>query len=510
MFLALGLIAAAGAVNVLAAVATTCTNRGQEHMLLQSRSSKSSLKRAGSEGVAARTAEDSILLRTASNSTDGSKQQDTQSWWVSEFFCPPLNYQSQAYAVPLASPDFFEPVLATHPPGSEAVQQAIIVVNGATRADEKYFRDMVRIVGQRNKQEHTLVVAPAWGEKRCSAADWSRGTSSQEYSDAQALLWAPQDFPFPTIDVRSWIFGGGSVQGSHSFEVLDSVVEWVQANYPRLQRLVVTGFSAGGQYVDRWAAFSPEGANGVTRSRGLPLRIIIGSPSTVLYLSEERPNPACVPDEGQNQGPDWSCSDFSIPGPGRDCGSQWNKYIIGLDGLQDGASSEGDLRHDVNQYLRKSIDTTSSSTLSKEVRDRWATKDIRFLFGSRDTKQCGVGACSDLCDAMLTGKSRLQRGLNFMGYLEHLFPGSQPVWGIFNGGHQAVLCYESHHFAAWALEDGDEADGEANDDQERGCTAEDGDPYASGALVECCGGLVKTLGLHGKESFHYVCKPDSL
>eukprot|EP00443_Scrippsiella_acuminata_P091980 CAMPEP_0115422636 /NCGR_PEP_ID=MMETSP0271-20121206/26880_1 /TAXON_ID=71861 /ORGANISM="Scrippsiella trochoidea, Strain CCMP3099" /LENGTH=341 /DNA_ID=CAMNT_0002847337 /DNA_START=17 /DNA_END=1038 /DNA_ORIENTATION=- len=312
----------------------------------------------------------------------------TQNPGDSFFFCPPQSHQSQAYGVPLASPDAFEPILASHPPGSEAVEQAIIVIHGAAREAEYYFGDTVRIVESHNQQERTLVVAPSWGEKVCWAGDWSAGTSNHQVpDDTQAPTWSVKR-PFWTTEARSWMFGGGSDQGAHSFDILDSVVEWVEANYPQLRRVVVTGFSAGGQYVQRWAAFSPEGTNGVTRSRGLPLRIIVGSASTLVYLSEERPDPACDPDE--DQGPHWDCRNFSIPSPGHDCDSRWDKYWIGLDGLHDGASSEAQLRHDVNQYLRKFIDTSSSSLLSKEIRDRWSTKDIRFLFGSDDTVHCDV------------------------------------------------------------------------------------------------------------------------
>jgi len=135
---------------------------------------------------------------------------------------------------------------------------------------------------------------------------------------------------------------------------------------------------------------------------------------------------------------------------------------------------------------------------------------------------------------MLTGKNRLQRGLNFMSYLKHLFPGSKPVWSTYNGGHSAGLAYASRHFTEWAFEDfevvdetggetGGEveepaspdgeadgaADGEADEDQGQGCTEEEGDPYASGAFVECCGDLVKTFDFHGKEQRHYICKPAS-
>jgi len=117
---------------------------------------------------------------------------------------------------------------------------------------------------------------------------------------------------------------------------------------------------------------------------------------------------------------------------------------------------------------------------------------------------------------MLTGKNRLQRGLNFMSYLQRLFPASQPVWSTYTGGHSASLAYSSKRFTTWAFEDfeavgevGSEGGGEVDEEEEQGCTAEEENPYASGAFVQCCGDLVKTFGLHGKEQRHYICKQAS-
>jgi len=199
----------------------------------------------------------------------------------------------------------------------------------------------------------------------------------------------------------------------------------------------------------RWAALSPVGAEGVTRVGGLPLRIIVGSPSTVFYLGEERPARTCRPDK--DQGPYWSCDEFSVPGTGMDCKTHYNRYGSGLGGLYQGASSEGHIRYDANRYLLQSLGAITSSEVSQKVRARWATKDVRFMFGSRDTLHCNVGACANDCENMLTGTNRLQRGLNFMNHLRREFPSSQPLWGIFNFGHNAVAAFASHHFTAWAL-----------------------------------------------------------
>jgi len=542
------ILASIGAAPALAAKAA-CADRSVEHMLMQVRHPQSSSAWAVREEDAAHSDKEPVLALNQYDRSAGGEEQH-QMGWYSLFWCPPNSHRSKAVTVPLPD-NSFVPVLASHSPGNEAVEQAVIVIHGAPREAEGYFGDVFNIVHQQHKSRRTLVLAPAWADKACSAADWSSGNGAQEpvRDSAQALYWT---------GLRRWMYGGRADNAnSSSFEVLDSVVDWVQASYPSLKRVVVTGFSAGAQFLVRWAALSSEGANGVTRRGGLPLRIIAGSPSTVLYLSEERPDAACVPDK--DGGRHWKCTNFSNPMDGRNCGKNWNRYPNGLGGLHQAASSPGHIRYTANEYLLKSIGATSSSEVSKQVRARWATKDIRFLFGNFDTTHCHVGACSNDCEHMVTGKNRLQRGLNFMRHLERVFPGSQPVWGIFNHGHTHIGAYWSHYFRDWALvapppsvvepeeggsdgdkkaggsdadevggsdgdepvrrepSEGDKKEGGSDEDEEGGshgdvesaCTPADSDPYASGHLVGCCDGLVKTFGLWGKGWQHYRCKPAS-
>mmetsp|Transcript_138824 Transcript_138824/g.351874 ORF Transcript_138824/g.351874 Transcript_138824/m.351874 type:complete len:411 (+) Transcript_138824:3-1235(+) len=309
---------------------------------------------------------------------------------------------------------------------------------------------MVAKVRQQKKESSTLVVAPVAPDKPCSAASWSRGPGADGVSDdAQAPVWR---------SLRRWMYGGGPDGGGQhvglsSFDVLDSVITWIQLKYPNLQRIVVTGHSAGAQHLLRWAILSPEGANGVTRYHGhhLPLTVIISSPSSFTYLSEERPAGICRPD--QDYGPRWSCNHFFTPGRWGSCNSHWDKYSAGLGGLYEGVSSEDEIRYDANRYLLMSIspDDRSSAGVRKEVRKRWATKDVRFLFGEWDFWHCDIGACANDCEFMLQGTSRLQRGLNFMSYLKWEFRGSQPLWGVFHHGHNYKGAYSSHVFTTWAL-----------------------------------------------------------
>jgi len=419
-------------------------DRGRDQVLLQSSLSKSASARKLGETESDHSDQEYAF---ASDEWTSVSEQRVLHSFESLFWCPPRWHQPRAHTVPLSGGSFV-PVLASFPPGSIEVTSAIVVIHGASREGEGYFGGMVDKVLQQKKEKHTLVVAPVAADKPCSAANWSSGADGVP-DDAQAARWT---------SLRRWMYGGSSDSTEQhfeisSFDVLDSVVAWIQLKYPNLQRLVITGHSAGAQHVLRWAVMSPEGANGVTRYRGhhLPLTIIVSSPSSVIYLSEERPASTCRPD--QDQGPQWSCNNFSIPGPESNCGSKWDTYGAGIGGLYEGASSEGKIRYQANAYLMRSISPydRSAAGVRNEVRSRWATKDVRFMFGEWDIWHCDIGACANDCEFMLQGTSRLQRGLNYMSYLKQEFPDSQPLWGVFHHGHNYRGAYSSHLFTTWAL-----------------------------------------------------------
>jgi len=364
----------------------------------------------------------------------------------SDFFCPPKKEKHNAYAVPLGS-NFYLPIFASHPPGgpvSKDMKQAIIVMHGAPRSAMQYFRDTLDVVDKQHKPQHTVVIAPAIPDKPCEAGKWSNRRRQQ----------VPDDFKAPTWDSqREWMFGGGSDrrrrrQGMSSFDALDTVVDWTQEEYPNLDRVVVTGFSAGGQMVLRWAVMSPEGEGGKTRFGDLNLRIIIGSPSTVLYLNEDRPKKSCRPDKDQGQY--HSCKEFFTPSA-HACGGDFDKYGFGLKGLHEGGGGTTTIRGAANEYMHWYLNEKKSKQVSKKLRERFATKDVRFVFGSKDTRHCDHSVCSNDCGAMLQGTNRLQRGLNYMGHLKEALPNYTPKYSIFYGGHDNYAAFLSHDWILWAL-----------------------------------------------------------
>ena len=115
-------------------------------------------------------------------------------------------------------------------------------------------------------------------------------------------------------------------------------------------------------------------------------------------------------------------------------------------------------------------------------------KDVRYVFGKKDVCNCNVpdfvnapscyvatatcspdlyggphccdtypdtrteNAVAHTCSAMLEGTNRLQRGLNYMGYLAaYTNQTVAPKHGFFDGGHNNSAFYASSIFKQWAF-----------------------------------------------------------
>src|SRR5690606_19937597 len=86
-----------------------------------------------------------------------------------------------------------------------------------------------------------------------------------------------------------WKYGGDSTSSKKlsSFAVVDEMVRKLgdKKLFPNLTKITVVGHSAGGQFVQRYAAGgSAEGAVSV------PLRYVVANPSSYMYLNGYRIN----------------------------------------------------------------------------------------------------------------------------------------------------------------------------------------------------------------------------
>ena len=168
---------------------------------------------------------------------------------------------------------------------------------------------------------------------------------------------------------------------------------------------MVAGHSAGGQFVNRFAAGNQKEPSG--RGSGVTFRYVVANPSSYLYFSERRRTGG-----GLNQ--------FAIPDGGTVAACPtYNTYRYGLIGL--------------NEYM--------ASTGPGRIKDQYEGREVVYLLGSRDTEP-NHPFLDRSCPALLQGSYRLERGLVYFNYLQFTF-GS----GLLNRHRLAVIPDVGHDSA---------------------------------------------------------------
>jgi hypothetical protein len=150
------------------------------------------------------------------------------------------------------------------------LHRAVIVIHGYERNAADYARNMMAL----GPPADTLVVAPQF--------------------------LAPEDIaahhlPDPILRWRYDLWSGGSAAEAPApvgaYAALDALLAKLanRTIFPNLSQIVVAGFSAGGQVVQRYAIVG-QGESAAARA-GITARYVVGSPSSYAYLLDDRPLP---------------------------------------------------------------------------------------------------------------------------------------------------------------------------------------------------------------------------
>lgn len=272
----------------------------------------------------------------------------------------------------------FLPIFSTHllSEGHQSVTGALIVVHGNNRNADTYFESGILAAARAGLEPTTVVVSPHFqtdddgpesDEPFWSSAGWKRGHLSRP------------EGPSPRVS---------------SYAALETVVEQLlDANrFPALGRITVTGHSAGGQVLHRFAASSlvEEGARD-----GVSFRYVVANPSTYLYLGPERLD---------------ANGEFTVPGGGCEDYDEWHY------GLQD-------------------RNTYASRLEADTIRALLTRRDVRILVGDADTLSASLDVS---CGANLQGPNRYQRGLTLVRFMETLYTENAHVDMVVPGvGHSS-------------------------------------------------------------------------
>lgn len=221
--------------------------------------------------------------------------------------------------------------------------EAVIVVHGALRNADVYYRSIERAW-------YRLVIAPQF-----LTEDDVRGNADR----AGYLCWGTED----------WKSGLGDVS---SFTVMDELLRALRP-FRGLRRVTIVGNSAGGQFVNRYAAV---GRGPV--ELGADVRFVVANPSTYLYFDRNRhKGTSFVPHE-----------DIEV--------DQW-RYGFG---------------GGVPEYV------DSSGRSAADHFERYIARDVVYLLGEEDADP-GAALLEVHPAAEAQGRTRRERGEIYHRYLRH-------------------------------------------------------------------------------------------
>ena len=261
-----------------------------------------------------------------------------------------------------------------------SVRSILIGVQGYVRDANRTWDAAAKAVADAGHADDTLVVAPIFAvaapeAQRCQY----HGVPEAAPGDA---LW----------HCGNW--SGGAPAGNDprvtSFTAMDTLIAALAREFPTARRITVAGFSAGGQYVQRYAAFA------APPPAGVHLRFVVADPSSFLYFDPERPQPGIA-----------ACPSY-------------NRWKFGTEALP--------------PFLGRS---------AAAARATYADADLSYLEGSLD-RDAGPGTAyrnlARNCAAELQGPFRLQRGLAYAAYDKaKLAHGAHPLT-IVPGCAHSVSC----------------------------------------------------------------------
>jgi pimeloyl-ACP methyl ester carboxylesterase len=285
---------------------------------------------------------------------------------------------------------------------NEAITRALVVVHGAGRDADNYFRNALAAAFLAGALDNTVVIAPRMASAAANCHD----------------ILAPHEISW---NCNTWRSGGPAVSNPNvtSFDFLDEVLRKVARKeiFPNLKQIVITGHSAGGQVLNRY-----EMANQVDGKLDVPITYVVSNPSSYAWPDSTRPTDAAYSVQAHAPGyipevPANTAAFRNFRGA-RDC-KTYDQWPYGL--------------KDRTGYTEKQTD----DQLKKQLTSRPTT----YLLGELDVFP--LGGFDGSCPAMAQGPTRLARGEAFGKFVNEKLGAHHVVQIVPECGHNARCMFTS-------------------------------------------------------------------
>ena len=268
---------------------------------------------------------------------------------------------------------------------NDRIVRALVVVHGQGRDADSYFRSALAAGFLADALEDTIIVAPRFA---------SNDGNCKDSLAVNEVNWACAG--------QSWRSGAAAVSDKAltSYEFMDEILRTLARKevFPNLKAIVLTGHSAGGQYVSRY-----EMSNVVHETLGVPVTYVVSNPSSYGYPDANRPV------EGTKE--------FRAFGDARNC-TTYDRWPYGLAGRLG--------------YSAKLTD--------EQMKKQLVSRPTVYLLGGLDTLP--LAGFDSSCPAMAQGPTRLARGEAFAAYMKEKYGAVQhTVTPVPLCGHSARCMY---------------------------------------------------------------------
>lgn len=263
---------------------------------------------------------------------------------------------------------------------NEQITRVLVMVHGAGRDADNYFRTSVAAAFLAGALDDTLVIAPRFA---------STDGGCRDTLAADEISWS--------CGGDSWRSGGTAASDATltSYDLMDEILRRVARKhlFPHLKSIVVAGHSAGGQYATRYGM-----ANQLHDTLGVPVTYVVSNPSSYAWPDPERPAAGG--------------GDVAPFGDRRNC-TTYDRWPYGF------------------QQRSGYAATLTDEQLKKQL----AARPVTYLLGGLDVLP--LAGFDSSCPAMAQGPTRLARGEAFAAYVNRKYGAGHKLAIVPLCGHNA-------------------------------------------------------------------------